>query len=444
MIKKQNYETENKEFKRDISDKLENSVIAFLNSGGGEIYIGIYNDGTIYDLPDLDESIRAFTGRVKENISPSAVGLFTIAVKEAEEKKYFIVTVASGIEKPYFLNKYGRTPKGCFIRIGTQNAPMPQDMIDSLYSKRNPNTLINLLSPRQNLTFRNLKIYYEEKGYTINDNFLANLDFYMPDGNFNYLAYLMADDNGTSIKVAKFSGDDPSPVEKDEFGRGCLIKAAYSVLDKLKIYNHTAVEFKYPNRVETNLIDAAALREASLNAIIHNDYINGSYPIFSVYDNRIEILSTGGLPGDLTEDEFFKGRSHPRYRELIRIFTDLDLGEQLGSGMKKIMTAYKPQDYKISKNFVIARFLYNEHAVKTINTSDSRGDSRGDLQDNNINEFQIKIINLIKNDNKMSMKKIADNLGETTRTIEYHVEILKNTGRLIRHGGAHGGYWEVK
>jgi len=200
MNKNKRFETEYREYKRELPEKLENSVIAFLNTGGGEIHVGVNDDGTIYDLPNLDESIRTFTNRVKENISPSVIGLFTIAVKEDKNKKYFIVTIASGIDKPYFL---------------------------------------------------------------------VNLDFYTPDGKFNYLAYLMADDNGTSIKIAKFIGNDPSPIEKDEFGRRCLIKAAYSILDKLKIYNNTAIEFKYPNRIETNLVDAAALREASLNAIIH-------------------------------------------------------------------------------------------------------------------------------------------------------------------------------
>ena len=443
----QEFETENREYKRELPEKLENSVIAFLNTGGGKIYVGISDDGTIFELPDFDEAVRTFTNRVKDNISPSAIGLFTIAVIEsAAGKKYFIATIASGIEKPYFLNKFGRTPKGCFIRIGTQNAPMPQEMIDALYSKRNPNTLISVESPRQNLTFRQLKIYYEEAGYTVGENFLQNLDFYLSDGKFNYLAYLMADENGTSIKVAKFLGDDPSPIEKDEYGRGCLLKAAYSVLDKLKFYNQTAIEFTYPRRIETQLLDAAALREAALNAIIHNDYINGAYPIFSIYDDRIEILSTGGLPGDLTEEEFFKGRSQPRYRELIRVFADLDLGEQLGSGMKKIMTAYKPQDYEISKNFVIAKFRYNKRALEILNKGKSRGNQRGNQRgnsrDKNSEAIIEKILALIGGDNKISMNNISLDIGETTRTIEYHVEQLKKQGRLVRRGGTRG-YWVI-
>ena len=438
MKNNQQFETEYREFKREIPEKLENSVIAFLNTGGGEIHIGINDDGTIYNLQNIDESIRIFASRVKENISPSVVGLFTIAVKESGGKKFFIVTVASGIEKPYFLNKYGRTPKGCFIRIGTQNSPMPQEMIDTLYSKRNPNTLINLISPRQNLTFRALKIYYDEMGYTINENFLRNLDFYLPDGKFNYLAYLMADENGTSIKVAKFLGDDPSPVEKDEFGRGCLIKAAYSVLEKLKIYNQTAVEFDYPKRKETKLIDAAALREAALNAIIHNDYINCSYPIYSIYDDRIEILSTGGLPGDLTIDEFFNGRSHPRYRELIRIFTDLDLGEQLGSGMKKIMMAYEPKDYEISKNFVIAKFKYNKHARKIINNE--KGGEKGGEK---VTDNQLAILELIRKNQNITIPELSNLIRIHRRKIEQNISKLKEKGIIERVGPDKGGHWKI-
>ncbi|MCL2176611.1 MAG: putative DNA binding domain-containing protein [Firmicutes bacterium] len=434
------FETENKEYKRELSDKLENSVIAFLNTGGGQIHIGVSDDGTVYGIDNIDATVRAFTDRVKNNISPSALGLFSIAVREDAGNKYFIVTIAGGTEKPYFYNKYGRTPKGTFMRVGVQNIPMPQDMIDEMYMRRLPNTLANVISPRQTLTFRQLKIYYEEAGYTIGENFLQNLDFYLPDGKFNYLAYLMADNNGTSIKVARFKGDDPSPVEKDEFGTCCLIKATYSVLNRLDFYNQTAVEFTYPKRIDTRLLDPVALREAALNAIIHNDYINGAYPLFSVYDDRIEILSTGGLPRDLSTEEFFKGRSQPRYRELIRIFANLDLGEQLGSGMKKILKAYNPDNYEISKNFVIAKFPYNEHALALLNEGHEKGHEKGHERFIGLSK---NILGLVSADPKISIGKIATTLNETTKAIRHNLDKLKSEGLLIRHGGARGGHWEV-
>ncbi len=152
----------------------------------------------------------------------------------------------------------------------------------------------------------------------------------------------MADNNVTSITVAKYSNDYKDIQEKKDYGGGCLIKTAYNVLDALNMYNKTAVEMTYPSRIETSLIDPSALREAALNALIHNDYINYTDPQFDVFPDRIEIVSSGGLPFGLSQDKFFTGRSLPRNREIMRIFKDMELGERLGSGMKKIMRAYAP------------------------------------------------------------------------------------------------------
>jgi len=152
----------------------------------------------------------------------------------------------------------------------------------------------------------------------------------------------LSDNNGTSIKVARFKGTEKLDIlERNEFGRYCLIKSAINVLEKLNVANTTVVRVgAAAQRTEMRLIDPSALREAVLNAIIHNDYINGAYPVFEIYDDRIEIVSSGGLPIGLSRKEFFAGRSLPRNKELMRVFSDMDMCEQLGSGMKKILKSY--------------------------------------------------------------------------------------------------------
>ncbi len=128
------------------------------------------------------------------------------------------------------------TPNGCFIRVGTQTAQMTQTMIDGLFSRRIHNTLHNVVAPNQELTFTQLKIFYEEKGYDVSgSHFLKNLDLFTDDGKYNYAAYLMADNNGTSIKVARFKGTEKLDIiERNEFGRCCLIKSAMNVFGTLE------------------------------------------------------------------------------------------------------------------------------------------------------------------------------------------------------------------
>jgi ATP-dependent DNA helicase RecG len=147
-------------------------------------------------------------------------------------------------------------------------------------------------------------------------------------------AYLLADSNGTSIKVAKYKGKDRvNLTENNEYGYCSLIKASKQVLDKLELENKTHSKITPKERENQRLWNPIALREAVINAIIHNDYTNEAPPKFEIFDDRIEITSAGGLPEALSQEEFFEGVSIPRNKELMRIFKDLDLVEHLGSGV---------------------------------------------------------------------------------------------------------------
>ena len=150
---------------------------------------------------------------------------------------------------------------------------MTQTMITELISCRIVHTLSKVVSPNQHLTFTQLKIYYTDKGFDTNsDLFLRNLGLYTEDDRFNYAAYLMSDNNGNSVKVARFRGTEKLDIlERNEFGRCSLIKSAYQVLDKLEVVNTTVVRVGGDAaRKEIRLVDKDALREAVLNAIIHN------------------------------------------------------------------------------------------------------------------------------------------------------------------------------
>ncbi len=90
------------------------------------------------------------------------MGLFQATIF-GDAVKYIRISVASGIEKPYFIKKYGMSSKGCYVRIGTQSAPMEQTQIENVFSHRVSRTLSTTVSQRQNLTFQQLRIFYEEQ-----------------------------------------------------------------------------------------------------------------------------------------------------------------------------------------------------------------------------------------------------------------------------------------
>ena len=349
-------ETNRIEYKRELNSELdiEKEVIAFLNyKEGGFIYIGIDKDGSVVGVNDVDDCMLRLKDRIKHNISPSAMGLFDIVEEKKEGHSIVKITVASGIEKPYFKTKFGMTSKGAFIRIGTSAEPMPQEQIDRLFAMRTRNSIGRIVSNRQDLSFEQLRIYYDERGKRLNDNFKRTLELFTEDDKLNYVAYLLADENGNSIKVAKYSSLDRCDlIENNEYGYCSLIKATKSVLSKLDIENKVSARITPMEREETPLWNKVALREAVINAIVHNDYSFEVPPKFEIFPDRLEITSAGRLPESLTKEEFFSGISIPRNKELMRIYRDVELVESLGSGIPRILKAYGEDCFTFTDNFI--------------------------------------------------------------------------------------------
>ena len=188
-------ETNRIEFKRELTRELdiEKEVVAFLNyREGGIIYIGIDDSGVAVGVPDIDGDMLKIKDRIRMGISPSPMGLFDVTVERIDDIPVIKVFVASGSEKPYYKTKYGLSEKGCFIRVGTAAEPMTQAQIDDLYSHRTHTSLRNIPSPRQDLTFQQLQIYYQNRFKALDSNFAKSLLFLTEDGRYNYVAYLFA------------------------------------------------------------------------------------------------------------------------------------------------------------------------------------------------------------------------------------------------------------
>ncbi|MEH6705800.1 MAG: ATP-binding protein [Galbibacter orientalis] len=155
------------------------------------------------------------------------------------------------------------------------------------------------------------------------------------------------------MKLAKYYGNNRVDLlENQEYGYCSLIKATNSILDKLEVENTTRTKITSKERISQRLWNQVALREAVLNAIIHNDYTTEVPPKFEIFDDRIEITSTGGLPNGLSKEDFFEGYSVPRNKGIMRVYKDLELVEQLGSGVPRILETYSKDCFKFSDNFL--------------------------------------------------------------------------------------------
>lgn len=430
------------EFKEVLNDKLEKEVVSFLNAKGGNLYIGISDNGKIVGVNDnIDDIQLKIKDRIKNNILPATMGLFDIEVKEYDDKKYLHIIIASGNEKPYYLKKKGMTSEGCFIRVGSSCESMSQKQIEELFAKRTRNSLKNIISPTQDLTFSQLKIYYEEKKYKINNNFLKQLGLLMDDGKYNYLAYLLADNNDISIKVATYSGNDAYDlIENEEYGYCCLVKATKNVINKFYQVNKTYTKITSEDRKEIKMFDNISVKEAITNAFVHTLWEREYPPKFEIFNDHISVSSTGGLPLNVSKEDFLKGFSAPTHPELMRIFKDLELVEQLGTGIIRILKSYNKDVYEFSDNFIRVNFKFK--------SADSLNNLPNAVNNNNnknylLSETQERIIKLISENSRITQQEISDKLGINITTVARNIKELKDNNIINRVGSNKNGQWEL-
>ena len=425
------------EFKVKLTDKFEEEVISFLNTNGGNIYLGVNDKGDIGGINgNIDLLQRTIKDRIKDNIMPSTLGLYDVIVLEKDNKKYIKVIIAKGNERPYYLKGMGMTPDSCFIRVGSSIQSMSSEMINNEFSKRTRNSLKNIVSPKQDLTFSQLKIYYEEKGFSINNNFLKQLDLYTDDGKYNYNAYLLADNNSISIRFGKYDGiNSVNLIENEDFGNCCIIKATKNILNKLEIENKTFTKIEYPERKEIKMYDYIAVREAVVNAIVHNDWSNEYSPKFEIFSDRLVISSNGGIQDNTTKEEFLEGFSLPKNKELMKVFNDLDLVEQMGTGIIRILQSYNKDSFEFFPNFIRVTFPFNENKFKT-NTKE--------IKNNNLTEIQNSIIGLMLDSPTITQETLARLLDVNIRTIQRNIKTLIDVGLIERIGATKKGEWIVK
>ena len=422
------------EHKQFLTDTFEKEVVAFLNyHEGGIIYIGVDKDGKIVGCQNPDETQLKIKDKLKHNISPSCLGLFEVILETIEEQSIIKIIIASGRETPYYIKKNGMSEKGCYIRVGSSSEPMNQTMIEDLFAKRVRNSLGNIKSRRQDLTFEQLKIYYEEKGLKLNEKFASNLELLTDDGYYNYVAYLMADSNGVSIKVAKYAGTNKVDlIENNEYGYCSLIKATKRVLEKLEIENKTAALITSTTRKEQPLWNKVALREAVINAIVHNDYTTENPPVFEIFSDRIEITSTGGLSIIKNIDDFFSGYSNPTSRELMRIYKDLELVEHLGSGLNRILEAYDKDSFVIKQNYMKNIFYKNETPLDGVVSGGVNGVVSGGVRE---------LLEFIQTNPGLRANELSKHIDTPLRTVQRWLKQLKDENKIEFQGAPKtGGY----
>ncbi|MBQ7900572.1 MAG: putative DNA binding domain-containing protein [Clostridia bacterium] len=333
-------ETERTEFKSEYTDKILKSVIAFANTDGGTVHIGVDDAGKAVGIDDIDDCYTKTTNAIRDSISPDITMFLKYTVHEAD--RTIEITVSEGTNKPYFLKSKGMRPDGVYVRHGASSVPASFEKIRQMIKLSEKDTFESGRALNQELHFAEAANEFDIKKVEFNEGKyhalgIKNID----DDLYTNLAVLLSDECEHTIKVAVFSGNDKKIFKDRKEFSGSIFKQLRNCFEFLSLCNHTAATFNGLDRIDSEDYPASALREALLNALVHRDYSFSGSIIINIFDDKIEFVSLGGLVGGLSKNDILRGVSQTRNTKLANIFYRLKHIEAYGTGIQRIFDLYK-------------------------------------------------------------------------------------------------------
>ena len=444
-------ETETSELKRVLNDTLPKEIDAFLNSFDGNIYIGVEDDGTVIGVENLDDIQKRIADIITTQILPNPQEYVTLGTQYVVGKNVVVISVRKG-KSLYYIKKYGRSAAGCFIRVGTSCRSMTEEQIEQRYIATLSiprKTMKEELSPRQDLTFNQFQTLLTFKNVHYNkETFEQNYNLRNSDDKFNYIAFLVSDQNDTSIKVVRFNGVTKAEfLSRKEFDNGCIFKQMEDALEySLNVLNIIQTNIVGKERVDTPYFNSEAFREAWFNAVCHNLWVEKVPPAIYGFDDRVEIISYGLLKDGMTKDEFFMGISNPVNEEFAKIFMQLHYMEQSGKGVPTVVAKYGKEVYHFGTSFIQCILPYNiidkQKQERLLGRNALSGTINGTINGTiKLSETATIVYELMKEDVKVTKSQLSQKAGKSIRTISRAIDELKNNGLLLGRTSNKNGEW---
>ncbi len=335
------YESETVELKEIYTPDLKKEIVAFANTNGGTIYIGMQGNGEIVGLDNTDFVMQQISNSLRDGIRPD-VSMFTNIELLQEDNKYFVkLTVSQGTKKPYYLSDKGLKPIGVYVRSGTTSAPASEDAIRMMIKMTDGDSFESNRSLIQELTFNSLNKEMERRNLEFSEVQMKNLGILWSDDIYTNMGLLVSDQCKHSIKFAIFQGSDKLVFKDRKELTGSLFAQLTDAYKTVDFYNGTRATFHDLLRTDERDYPEDAVREALLNAIVHRDYSFSGSTIINLYSDRLEIISLGGLVSGLSLEAAMLGASQPRNEKLASLFYRMKLIEAYGTGISKIISCYK-------------------------------------------------------------------------------------------------------
>lgn len=444
------YESDTIELKERYTQTLTRELVSFLNTNGGQIYIGITDYGKVVGVNDeqLDETQRMVSDCITNQIEPNPQSEIKSELIFIEGKRIIFISVNKGFKPIYCIKKYGFSSKGCLVRIGTTCKEMSPEEIEYRYK----NTFIDndyiLKAPAKYfpLSFEMMKILLVSKGLHINHtSFDVTYNLKRMDGSYNLLAELLSDRNSIPLIFVKFLGSNKATIsQRSDYGDQSILLGYQKLKDRLIAENICKTNTTVRPRIDEYLYDIDCVNEALVNAIVHNDWTI-SEPLVSFYNDRIEITSHGGIPKDMSRVEFFKGVSNPRNSVLMRIFLKLGIVEHTGHGIPMIVEKYGKEAFDIHDSYINVIIPFNKNVMETMNQfgkNDGKNDGKN-LINEELSENEKRILLELINNPSVPYDQLVSDLKISRRTVSRVFVSLVEKGYIERIGTNKKGYWKI-
>ncbi|MCL2111265.1 MAG: putative DNA binding domain-containing protein [Clostridiales bacterium] len=413
------------EFKSIALDDIKKSVIAFANSGGGTLYIGITDSGEVAGLADADADMMSINNMLRDGIKPDVTLFVQSKVEQMDSRDIIKMDVQRGTERPYYLVGKGIRPEGVYVRHGAASVPATDTAIRKMIRETDGDSYEKLRSVEQTLTFDSAKTEFAKRKVPFGAPQMATLGLMSTDKIYTNLAMLLSEQCVHTIKVAIFQ-DTTQQVFKDrqEF-EGSLFKQINEVYNYLDINNKTMATFDKLLRIDSRDYPEAALREALLNAVVHREYSASGSILIKVFSEHVEIISPGGLVGGIEIEDIMSGYSACRNSELAEVFYRLQLIEAYGTGIQKIFEAYKTSlaqpKIEVTPN-VFKIVLPNLNSAPVANGKETPEES---------------VLQYVREHGSINRKQTEHILGVSQTAAGVVLRRLVEQGKLIREGYSH-------
>lgn len=449
-------ESVNIEFKREVpqrSEKYIKSVIAFANTAGGKIVIGI--DDETHEIVGVDKDgvfkiIDNITNTISDMCCPQIFP--NIGVNTIDGKSVIVINIYPGANRPYYIKSLGKET-GTYIRVSGTSRPADEAVLKDLELQGTHRSFDEIVCVEHKYDAGKaeqlcgaIKRYMVEAAKSnsekekikditvqnlINWGVVKNMDGTLLPTN----AFVLLTDNVfpfAKIQCALFKGTERVVfIDKRDF-EGLL-------------YEQIEEAYELPTE---------AIREAIVNAVTHRNFLDRACVQVAVYDDRVEVTSPGMLYGGLTIEQIKEGGSKIRNRCIAEVFSRMRIIESWGTGIKRMFSSCReygirdPELLEIGDSFRVNLYRpsYSGNDAQSSPKSSPKSSSKSSSKSspNGLNATQQKIMQMIRKNSRITQAEMAEIIKISRRAVQKNIKELVDQGIIIHEGSTRNGYWKIK